>query len=169
VDSTALQLRRPARERGLTRSPRVLPLRWTSASFVHERHGFWALHIAGLDLSNRKPRLLDQLPNRTVQMTSPARALPKRSESVLPSLHALFGSQPVLDEQQLAVRFEHATHLVQGERHARNTAQSPRGDYSVHTVLIQRDCLGRAFDEFDDYRTMRGFPLSNWPRCSWSL
>src|SRR6266702_3496650 len=79
----------------------VLPLGWTSAPFVHERHGLWALHVAGLDL-----------PNRTVQMASTAKALPKRSESVLPPLHALFGSQPVLDEQQLAVRFEHATHLV---------------------------------------------------------
>ena len=64
--------------------------------------------------------------------------------------------QPVLKEEQLAVRTQHAPQLVQCKREVRNRAEGEEREDRVDTVIVERDTLGGSAEQFDGERHLLG-------------
>src|SRR3954471_7577688 len=63
--------------------------------------------------------------------------------------HHMNVEAPMLDEEQAATDFQHASHFVQRKTNLRNAAASPCHYDRIQTAVRQRDTLRGAFDEME--------------------
>jgi hypothetical protein len=107
------------------------------------------LHVAGLHLLDSESRSFEDLIYRSIQMASAGDPFPERSKAILPAADSGGGRTTMLDEEQPAICFEHATHFSQSAHDVRDRAERPRTDYRVDAVIFERDRFCRALQQLD--------------------
>ena len=125
---------RPWPSRRLARGPCHAPVKvreWTRPRAV-SRHECLQTESSGTE----------QRVDRTVQVAAAPDSPPRRRQARLPRSHAGVGSPSVLDEEQLALGPQHASHLPQGPNRVRHRPEGPRGDHRVGDPVAERDRLG---------------------------
>jgi hypothetical protein len=70
------------------------------------------LHVSGVELLDVKSRRLDEIIDLAVEMATPAEAFPTRCQAMLPPCDTTVGREPMLHEQQAAVRAKDAPHFA---------------------------------------------------------
>jgi hypothetical protein len=81
-------------------------------AFVHEGEWIPLLHVSGVELFDVKSRRRDEIIDLAVEMAAPAEAFPKRCQPMLPPCHAAVGREPMLHEQQAAIRAKDAAYFA---------------------------------------------------------
>src|SRR2546430_3771718 len=90
----------------------AVSIRGPRDAFVHESERVPPLHVSGVELFDVKPRRRDEIIDLAVEMTAPAEASPTRGQAMLPPCHFAVGREPMLHEQQAAIRAKHTPHFA---------------------------------------------------------
>jgi hypothetical protein len=93
----------------------------------------------------------EQCVDCTVQVAAAPDPAPRRRQARLPRSHAGVGRPSVLDEEQLALGPQHASHLPESPDRVRHRAEGPCGDHRVGDPFSERDRLGLPLDPRDGH------------------
>jgi len=77
--------------------------------------------------------------DRAVEVAAAANPIPNGVKPILPLANVLPRRQPMFDEYQLAVGFEHAAHFLERSDRVGYGTQGPGGHDSIDAAAIDRD------------------------------
>src|SRR5213593_536783 len=134
------------------RQPVAAPSRGVGRPLVRRGEEAKPLQVEALERGDPEPRPAHELLDVAVQVAAARDLPPDRVHPLLPRPHAVFRSEPMLDEQHPAGRCKYAPHLAQRAERIGNTAQHPRDDDGVDRAIVERQLLRGALQQLDRKR-----------------
>src|SRR6476659_5233390 len=116
-----------------------------------------------LDALQRQRRGFDRCDGVAVAVAAVADEAPGLFEAVLPAGQAWILGANVLDEEQLAARFEDSRGLRERGRRVGDRAEDQREDSGVEARVLEWQAFGRRFDQLGRSARVRK-PLAQAPR-----
>jgi hypothetical protein len=105
--------------------------------------------VAALNLFNCEAAFTDEgwdVPRDVAAFECP---LEKRFYPLLPTPHATIRGKSMLEENELATRFEDSSDTLNRVNHSGNSAQRKRADHGIHAVRRQWNALSRQVQKLD--------------------
>src|SRR2546428_1740377 len=109
----------------------------------------WPRKVAGLELDDVETGWPNKVIDLAIGVTASPDAFADRREALLPRLNFGVGGQPVLNEQQLTIRPQHALHLGKRVHGVWDAAERPCHHPGVEAPVVKWEVLRGSTEQLD--------------------